>query len=131
MSIRTIQFVQGTHDNVEDVLSSDLELSFASAMSLNSPLRTSTKLVDTVCREDVIPMDISPEPSRFVQPSRMTSSHLVGKVMRACGSTTSVRLFGRNLSNEVPIPPGAASLGPGAAAPNRVCVVSPGCPFCS
>lgn len=125
LSARTIQFVQGTQDDVEDlVLSSELELSFASAMSLNSPLRDSTKLVDDVGREDVIPMDISPEPSRFTQHSWMARGRLVEKVMRTRGTTNFVRLFGRDLSNEAPIPSATASCESGAAIADSVCLVS-------
>ena len=123
LSIRTIQFVQGTQDNVEDLLSSDLELSFASAMSLNPPLRDSTKFVDNVGREDVIPMDISPEPSRFIPYSRIAGGHLVEKVTCTHGTTTSARLFGRDLSNEAPIPSAAPSCESEAAAANCVCIV--------
>jgi len=122
LSARTIQFVQGTQDDVEDLLSSELELSFASAMSLNSPLRCSTRLVDNVGREDVIPMDISPEPSRLTQHSRMAGGRLVEKVMRSRGTTNFVRLFGRDLSNEAPIPSGVSSCESGAA--DSVCLVS-------
>lgn len=123
-STRTIQFVQGTQDDVEELLSSELELSFASAMSLNSPLRASTKLVDNVGREDVIPMDISPEPSRFTQHSRITGGRLVEKVMRTHGTTNFVRLFGRDLSNEAPIPLAVSSCDSTAAIPDSVCLVS-------
>jgi len=124
LSARTIQFVQGTQDDVEDLLSSELELSFASAMSLNSPLRDSTKLVDNVGREDVIPMDISPEPSRFTQHSWMARGRLVEKVMRTRGTTNFVRLFGRDLSNEAPIPSAIASCESGGAIADSVCLVS-------
>lgn len=124
LSTRTIQFVQGIQDNVEDLLSSDLELSFASAMSLNSPLRGSIKLADNAGREDVIPMDISPEPSRLAQHSRRAGAHFVEKATRNCETTTSVRLFGRDLSNEAPMPSAASSCEFGTAIAISVCVVS-------
>lgn len=124
LSTRTIHFVQGTQDNGEDLLSSDLELSFASAMSLNSPLRGSMKLTDNTSREDVIPMDISPEPSRLAQHSRRAGAHFVEKATRNCETTTSVRLFGRDLSNEAPMLSVASSCESGTAIAICVCVVS-------
>ncbi len=108
LSITAIQYVQGTEDNVEDLLSSDLEISFTSSMSLNSSLPGPVKLVDNVGREDVVPMDISPEPSRIVHQSRIAGGHFLEKVTRARAFTTSVRLFGRDLSNGTPIFPAAS-----------------------
>jgi hypothetical protein len=126
LSTRTIQFVQGIQDNGEDLLSSesDLELSFASAMSLNSPLRGSMNLTDNADREDVIPMDISPEPSRLAQHSQGAGAHFIEKATRNCETTTSVRLFGRDLSNEAPMPSATSSCESGPAIAICVCVVS-------
>jgi hypothetical protein len=86
---------------VEGPLSSDLDLSFASAMSLNSPSRGHAKLVDDV-NKDVVPMDISPEPSRFIHQSRVIGGNSSDKVTRSRAFTSSARLFGRDLSNEFP-----------------------------
>jgi len=111
--------VQGIQDHVEDSLSSDLEISFASAMSL-SPLHAPAKLIDNVSREDVVPMDISPEPSRFIHQSRMAGGHFVEKLTRNHPFTTS-RLFGRDLSNEAAIPHTAPLSKSGATIANYVC----------
>ena len=65
-------------------------------MSLHFPLPGPVKLTDNVGREDVVPMDISPEPTRVVHQSRIASG-------RARAFTTTVRLFGRDLSNGVSV----------------------------
>jgi M-phase inducer tyrosine phosphatase len=84
-------------------------------MSLNSFLPGPVKLVDNIGREDV-PMDISPEPSRVVHQSQIASGHFLEKVTRARAFTTSVRLFGRDLSNGTPISPAASLCESGATA---------------
>ena len=66
LSIMAIQYVQGTQDNVEDG------------------------------REDIVPMDISPEPSRTTHQSRIAG---IEKGTRTRTFTTCVRLFGRDLGN--------------------------------
>jgi M-phase inducer tyrosine phosphatase len=124
LSIKAIQYGQGTEDNVEDLLSSDLEISFASSMFLNSSLPGPVKLVDNVGREDAVPMDISPEPSRVVGQSRIASGHFLEKVTRARAFTTSVRLFGRDLSNGAPIAPASSLCESGATIASYVRVVS-------
>ena len=123
-SIKAIQYVQGTEDNEEDLLSSDLEISFASSMALNSSLPDPVKLVDNVGREDVVPMDISPEPSRVVHQSRIAGGHFLEKVTRARAFTTSVRLFGRDLSNGTLIPPAPSLCESGATIASYVRVMS-------
>lgn len=102
------QGITNTEANVDNLLSSDLEISRASSMPLNPSLPGPVKLSDSVGREDVVPMDISPEPSRVVHQSRITSGHFLEKVTRARAFTTSVRLFGRDLSNGAPISPAAS-----------------------
>lgn len=119
-----IRYVQGTEDNVEDLLSSDLEISFTSSMSLNSSLPGPVKLVDNVCREDVVPMDISPEPSRVVHQSRIASGHFLEKATRARAFTTSMRLFGRDLSNGTHISPAPSLCESGSTVASYVRVVS-------
>jgi len=69
-------------------------------------------------------MDISPEPSRVVHQSRIASGHFLGKVTRARAFTTSVRLFGRDLSNGTPTSPPASLCEPGATIANYVRLVS-------
>jgi M-phase inducer tyrosine phosphatase len=87
--------IKAVQDDVEDLLSSDLEISFASSMSINSALPGPIKLVDNVSGEDIVPMDISPEPSRTIHQPRIFSGHLLEKVTRTRAFTTSVGLFGR------------------------------------
>ncbi|KAG8217884.1 hypothetical protein J3R82DRAFT_6050 [Butyriboletus roseoflavus] len=79
-------------DDLDEFLSSDLELSFASTMSLNSPPRD---YVD-IAQDDA--MDISPMPSHVprkeaVQFSKPTS--------RPRAYTSGARLFGQDMSNSV------------------------------
>ena len=96
------------HTEMEEYLSSeadDLELSFASTMSLNSPPRESLNLAPDCEREnpDYAPMDISPAvPTRIQAPS--TRSHEPVDKQRAFvgrprALTTNARLFGRDVSN--------------------------------
>jgi M-phase inducer tyrosine phosphatase len=99
--VRATHGMNGTQENLEDPLSSDLDLSFTSAMSLSSPSSGRAKLVEDVGK-DVIPMDISPEPSRFLHQSRITGGNSLDKVTRSRAFTSSARLFGRDLSNEFP-----------------------------
>lgn len=81
------------HDDVDEFLSSEFELSFASTMSLNSPPRES----DQLPQESPVPMDISPAPTR-VYPSEVTSA--TKPTGRPRAFTSSARLFGRDLSND-------------------------------
>jgi M-phase inducer tyrosine phosphatase len=108
--------IKALQDNIEDQLPSDLEISFASSMSLN--------LVDNVGREDIVPMDISPEPSRIIHQSRISSGHLLEKVTRTRAFTTSVRLFGRDLGNGMSTSPVASSCESGPTIASHVRVVS-------
>jgi M-phase inducer tyrosine phosphatase len=80
-------------DDIEDYLSSDLELSFASTMSLQSPEKRGHDDSDVM-------MDISPAP-----PIRISASENVDlsgrKVAGRPRSTTSAgRLFGRDAGND-------------------------------
>lgn len=96
------------HTEMDDFLSSeadDLELSFASTMSLNSPPRQSLDLSPESEPEnpDYAPMDISPAaPTRLQAPS-IRSYEPVDKqrafVGRPRAMTSNARLFGRDMSN--------------------------------
>jgi len=86
--------------DVEEFLSSDLEISFASTVSLNSPSKEDVPL--TPDRKYAEMMDISPLPptnSQSFVGGRKSSS-------RSRAYTSSARLFGNDLSNNVlnPIP---------------------------
>ena len=72
----------------DDVLSSDLEISFASNVSLNSPPREQVSLPS-----DCEPMDISPAPP--VNPPSRTKS----QSKRPRAFTSGARLFGNDISN--------------------------------
>ncbi|EJF62611.1 hypothetical protein DICSQDRAFT_146284 [Dichomitus squalens LYAD-421 SS1] len=80
----------------------DLELSFASTMSLNSPARDSQPLTPEEENPDHVPMDISPAPPRVFQPppqpimQTLNPKPLVGRPRAA---TSAARLFGRDMSN--------------------------------
>jgi hypothetical protein len=80
--------------NVDDVLSSDLEISFASNVSLNSPPREQVSLPS-----DCEPMDISPAPP-VDPPSRLKSQS-----KRPRAFTSGARLFGNDISNNNPLFP--------------------------
>ncbi|KAF8557327.1 hypothetical protein OG21DRAFT_1407271 [Imleria badia] len=78
-------------DDLDEFLSSDLELSFASTMSLNSPSRDYVNVTHDTSQDDA--MDISPMPSRKqpVQFSKPTT--------RPRAYTSGARMFGQDLSN--------------------------------
>jgi len=84
-----------------DDISDDLELSFASNLSLNP---TTTDEHDNHIASPV-PMDISPAPPTRVAPSKFTA--------RPRAFTSSARLFGRDVSNENLQPPPSISSGDG------------------
>jgi M-phase inducer tyrosine phosphatase len=80
----------------DDFLSSDLEVSFASNVSLNSPPRDAIDL-----SAEYEPMDISPAPPRPKNSSRDRSAPSNGKLSRPRAFTTAARMFGRDVSNDV------------------------------
>ena len=84
------RFIQ-TNDNVDNFLSSDLEISFASNVSLNSPPREQLSLPS-----DCEPMDISPAP--VAPPSRLTMGSKPHS-NRPRAFTSGARLFGNDISN--------------------------------
>jgi M-phase inducer tyrosine phosphatase len=88
-------------DDLDDFLSSDLEFSFASTMSIHSPPRDSVALV-----ADGEPMDISPAPvlKVFSRVPSKESAHGSKPSARPRAFTSSARMFGHDMSNEV-IPP--------------------------
>ncbi|KAH8102861.1 hypothetical protein BXZ70DRAFT_889702 [Cristinia sonorae] len=86
---------------VEDFLSSDvereLELSFASTMSINSPPREPISLASEDDSRDYVPMDISPAPPRIqAAPIKEETRKMTG---RPRAFTSSARLFGADMSN--------------------------------
>lgn len=83
--------------NVSDV-DLDLELSFASNMSLNSPARDSQPLAPEE-NPNHVPMDISPAPARFEPVTTQQSSIPKPFMGRPRAATSAARLFGRDVSN--------------------------------
>ncbi|KII88974.1 hypothetical protein PLICRDRAFT_108846 [Plicaturopsis crispa FD-325 SS-3] len=79
-------------DELDDFLSSDLELSFASTMSLNSPPHAPISLAP----DSPQPMDISPAPA---------APSLRKPTTRPRAFTSAARMFGRDLANNAPTPP--------------------------
>ena len=80
----------------------DLELSFASTMSLNSPARDSQPLTPEEENPNHVPMDISPAPPRVFQPPPQPSVQPLNPkplVGRPRAATSAARLFGRDMSN--------------------------------
>jgi hypothetical protein len=80
---------------------SDPELSFGSTVSLGS-----SRHMEDMAKSDVVPMDISPEPSRF---TRQFGGISLEKTRHPYASTSFARLFGRDLSNEFSLNPYIAS----------------------
>jgi hypothetical protein len=70
----------------------------------------SIKLVDNVSREDVIPMDTSPEPSRLAQHLQRAGAHFVEKVM-CTRITTTMMLFDMISATKFLLQPHHANLG--------------------
>lgn len=77
-------------DDLDEFLSSDLEHSFASTMSLNSPSRDYVN----ISQDDA--MDISPMPSHV---SRKESVQFSKPTTRPRAYTSGARMFGQDLSN--------------------------------
>ncbi|KAI0831775.1 hypothetical protein BC628DRAFT_1407389 [Trametes gibbosa] len=92
------QFIAPAHD--PDL---DLELSFASTMSLNSPAREPQSLTTESENPDYVPMDISPAPPRMLQPAATLLDVKPAQprpfVGRPRAATSAARLFGRDMSN--------------------------------
>ena len=81
-------------DDLDEFLSSDLELSFASTMSLNSPSRDYVNITQDTTQDDA--MDISPVPSHV---SRKEPVHFSKPTTRPRAYTSGARMFGQDLSN--------------------------------
>ncbi|KAI0713410.1 hypothetical protein C8Q76DRAFT_620750 [Earliella scabrosa] len=78
----------------------DLELSFASNMSLNSPARDSQPLTPEDENPNHVPMDISPIPPPRLEPAPiLQTSNQKPFVGRPRAATSAARLFGRDMSN--------------------------------
>ncbi|TFY74382.1 hypothetical protein EWM64_g9630 [Hericium alpestre] len=109
------QRVSGLRDDVDDFLSSDLELSFASTMSLNSPPR---EAISIALESDIehVPMDISPAVPRTSRPSSTLS---VKPTTRPRALTSGARLFGRDVSNDSLPSPVPASIKSGSSQGKR------------
>lgn len=83
-----------SRDDVDEFLSSDLELSFASTMSLNSPSRDYVDLANDSMQDE--PMDISPAPPRNTQKENERSGR---PLTRPRAFTSAARMFGQDMSN--------------------------------
>ncbi|OBZ75465.1 M-phase inducer phosphatase [Grifola frondosa] len=100
------QRISGSRHDFDDFLSSDIELelerSFASTMSLNSPPRDPLSLTPEDKHQDYAPMDISPAPPRVLAP-RNQGNFLDAKPVAAhpksADMSSASRLFGRDMSN--------------------------------
>jgi M-phase inducer tyrosine phosphatase len=92
-------------DDVDEFLSSDLELSFASTMSLHSPPHRTSVLTPDNERADL--MDISPPPNpTFTLEASQQKDDITSKTKnRPRAFTSGARVFGRDMSNGVsPVP---------------------------
>jgi M-phase inducer tyrosine phosphatase len=90
-----------------DDISDDLELSFASNMSLNTTTEGRGNHLASP-----VPMDISPAPPTRVAPLKLTA--------RPRAFTSSARLFGRDVSNENLQPPSSISSGTGTTSGKKL-----------
>ncbi|KAH7922809.1 hypothetical protein BV22DRAFT_1048603, partial [Leucogyrophana mollusca] len=88
------QLLRVPRDDVDEFLSSDLELSFASTMSLNSPPRDTIALTPETERDE--PMDISPAPVKAFQKENLRASK---PITRPRAFTSAARMFGNDVSN--------------------------------
>ncbi|KAG1891327.1 hypothetical protein F4604DRAFT_1989705 [Suillus subluteus] len=79
------QMLNPKHDDIDDFLSSDLELSFASTMSLNSPPRDTM----TLAQDHDVPMDISPA----YRPVQKENEKTNKPTTRPRASTSAARIF--------------------------------------
>lgn len=112
------QRIAGKASEIEEFLSSDvereLEMSFASTMSIHSPPRDNISLAEDDS-QGCVPMDISPAPPR-IQPEEHNPLGDWKRPSRARAFTVSARLFGKDVSNEsgqrslkLPSPPTSTS----------------------
>lgn len=96
---RSQRFIR-THNEVDDFLSSDLEASFASTVSLYSPPHEPLAL--TPDSEYAEPMDISPAPAPKPTASRLSGierDYSLKPHARPRAYTSAARLFGNDISN--------------------------------
>jgi M-phase inducer tyrosine phosphatase len=91
LSRKRSQMLNPKRDDIDDFLSSDLELSFASTMSLNSPPRDSM----TLAQDHDIPMDVSPA----YRPVQKENEKTNKPTTRPRASTSAARIFGQDMSN--------------------------------
>lgn len=82
-------------DDADDLPHDELELSFASTVSLNSPPRSHADL--TPDSDYGVPMDISPAPPRKLSVEKFQT--------RPRASTMAARIFGSDVSNKEPPKP--------------------------
>lgn len=104
------QRFQRPRDDVDEFLSSDLELSFASTMSLHSPPHAPIDL--TPDNEHSYLMDISPPPHPVFTRAPPREENLLKPKNRPRAFTSVARTFGRDVSNEVSPSLQASSLQP-------------------
>ncbi|EPQ58093.1 hypothetical protein GLOTRDRAFT_119967 [Gloeophyllum trabeum ATCC 11539] len=104
---------QRPRDDLDEFLSSDLDMSFASTMSINSPIEHQRSLAPM--DQSPIPMDISPAPARPSSPKDLIAKPLI----RSLAFDNDRRLFGRDRSNSgsqlLSVPPVSKSGSTGSA----------------
>jgi M-phase inducer tyrosine phosphatase len=91
---------------VDEFLSSDLELSFASTMSLHSPPRGTSALTPEKERVDLMDISPPPNPTFTLAPSAQKGETASKVKNRPRAFTSGARTFGRDMSNGAsPAPP--------------------------
>ncbi|TDL27605.1 hypothetical protein BD410DRAFT_713840 [Rickenella mellea] len=103
---------QRPRDDLDEFLSSDLELSFASTVSLNSPPRDAT--VQYFQGSSPVPMDISPAPQVH------STALLPDKASRTSATRPRSRTFGRELGNQTLLPPNPSVKGGSSSGSKRL-----------
>ncbi|KAI0070358.1 hypothetical protein K474DRAFT_1608847 [Panus rudis PR-1116 ss-1] len=92
-----------TKNDIDEFLSSDLEMSFASTMSIHSPPLEPIATTPEDEYPDYVPMDISPVPPRVQQAPLKDEPKPKPKMLgRPRAFTSAARLFGTDMSNSVP-----------------------------
>lgn len=86
-------------DDVDEFLSSDLELSFASTMSLHSPPRATSAFTPDKERADLMDISPHPNPTFTLAPSLQKDETASKTKIRPRAFTSGARTFGRDMSN--------------------------------
>jgi M-phase inducer tyrosine phosphatase len=95
-----------SRDDIDEFLSSDLELSFASTMSLHSPPHRTSALTPDNERADFMDISPPPNPAFALAPSQEKDENTLKTKNRPRAFTSAARTFGRDMSSSaLNVPP--------------------------